>query len=443
MNKGNQLYVVNQLRMKKKEDIFELVQDWLILIRILFEPTFMQFDTSDHKEFSLEEVNSFLKEVAHNEYFMLSIGNSENVFTIQRSKANLLEKLIIDQELFAEQQTIINDYQMTRLSRNGIYGYARSHDEYLYNNTESIQQRKIFESPEQTEKLPKMLNNQGETLVDCNHLPGFDLFYDGLCLTSCWRMFFTKYYYRIILKQILLDIQQVELIEELDNDLLMIELYRDPTNWDHPANLKFQQFFRDQMGFDQLVWNNGVGILKDPYIEYAERGKAIQTVQYQNSRLQPIEKKQATHFVTRYYDDAKQIYREKRMFGLLNSQAYFPWVDENHLTMMNYKILNPQMTIDEGINAYEYYIRNHLEIDVKDENYENYTAILKLYIPENVLTDLPIEKIRTRLSDIKISRTKKQRGGIRLDLQKGRNHLTVVFLSQQKLEKLENNKATE
>lgn len=70
-----------------------------------------------------------------------------------------------------------------------------------------------------------------------------------------------------------------------DQGVVMVELYRDPFQWDHELNLSYQRLFRDQTGIDQLTWDNGVGILREPYIEYAFGDHLIQTIQYQNDRL--------------------------------------------------------------------------------------------------------------------------------------------------------------
>ncbi|MHC5249661.1 hypothetical protein [Enterococcus sp. LJL90] len=441
MQKEEQIYLVNQLRITDQQDFAAVVNDWALLSRLLIDATFIQIDFKDMMDYHPDIIQEFFADVADNQYFTLTVGNPNNVLMLQRSKANLLEKIIIDKDIYQNHQQVIDDYQVRRLEEWGIYGYARSYDEYLYNNTENIEKRKLFETTEEIQQLPKMLNDQGVTQIDTNQLPGCDLFYDGLCLTACWRMFFSKYYFRIILKQILLDIQQVEAIQEHANDLIEITLFKKPLNWDLPANLNYQQLFRDQLGVDQLVWTNGVGVLKDPFIEYSYYKHTIQTVQYQNNRLQPTEKKRATHFVTRYYDLLKQTYKERRVRGLLNSQAYFPLTDEMKSTMMNYKILNPLLTMDEGLAAYEFYIRNYLEINVKDENYQNYLAVLKFYIPNEALQHVPVAELRHQMKDIKIGRVRKNKGDLRVDLKKGTNHLRVVFASQQKLEEQKSNRA--
>ena len=137
-----------------------------------------------------------------------------------------------------------------------------------------------------------------EIVIDCNQFAGYDVFYNGFCLTSCWRMYFSEYYERVLPLVIIKDAQQVEQIQTMEEGVVMVELYRDPFQWDHPANLSYQRLFRDQIGVDQLTWDNGVGILREPFIEYAFGHQLIQTIQYQNDRLQPTVKRKATHFIT-------------------------------------------------------------------------------------------------------------------------------------------------
>ena len=126
-------------------------------------------------------------------------------------------------------------------------------------------------------------------------------------------MYFSEYYERVLPLVIIKDAQQVEQIQTMEEGVVMVELYRDPFQWDHPANLSYQRLFRDQIGVDQLTWDNGVGILREPFIEYAFGHQLIQTIQYQNDRLQPTVKRKATHFITRNFDLVREIYQERRV----------------------------------------------------------------------------------------------------------------------------------
>lgn len=436
MNEVKQIYLVNQLVGISKEEFSSYVNDWVTFVRILIKPKFVQFNNDKPESYQLEKVADFLEKTGDQEYW-ITISNDDNFFSLNRSGTSLMEKNLITEKVYQEGQSIIEDYQITRLQAKGLYGYVRPYEEYLINNTVSVEERYEFQTHEEIRQLPKRKTDEDKIVVDCDQLAGYDIFLDGLCLTSCWKMYFSKHYYRVILKEILMDVQQVESARELDQQLVEITLYNDPANWKHPVNLSFQQLFRDQMGFNQIACNNGVGVLKDPYIEYAYRKNLIQTVQYQNNKLQPTEKKAATHFVTRTYDHFREAYREKRVFGILNTQAYFPWVNESNSSMMNYKVLNPKLTLDNGLNAYEYYIRAHLEINVKDDKYDEFITELQFYIPEELIAAIPIDSLRDRLADVKIGKTKKSKGNVRLDMEKGENHLRVVFLGQHKLEQIE------
>lgn len=64
------------------------------------------------------------------------------------------------------------------------------------------------------------------------------------------------------------------------------------------------------------------------------------------------------HFCNKSYDIQQGDYKERRVRGTLNAQAYFPWVDENRSRMMCYKVIDPTVALDNGIEAYCYYIRN-------------------------------------------------------------------------------------
>ncbi len=281
-----------------------------------------------------------------------------------------------------------------------------------------------------------MKQQNGEVVVDCNQFPGYDLFYQGLCFTSCWEMYYSRYYHQIIPKPIFLDIQQVEKVKGLENEVICIQLYRDPFNWQKPNNQMFQSYFRDQLGFDHLAWDNGVGLLKPPFVEYIYTDHTIQSVQYQNAQMQPVPKKNASFFVTKSYDIQQGDYKERRVRGTLNAQAYFPWVDENRSRMMCYKVIDPTVALDNGIEAYCYYIREYLEVEVTDEKYQEYLLSLRIYVPSESLSELPLKEIKHRLSDVTFKRIKKKRRSIQFDVKKGEQHLRVQFLDYRELEQL-------
>lgn len=411
------------------------IEDALILIRLLFPPTMFHLYNQPEEPFDLKNVHQQLATVDSGELWMI-IGDEWNECSIQYANHMLTLKCVLTQAVFSEKRTLIEDYLQVKMSKNGLFAYLRSYEEYLYNNTEKREIREIFESKEETKKLPKMKGEDGETVVDCNQLPGYDLFYQGLCLTSCWQMYYSKAYYRLIPQSIFLDVQQVEKIEKLSGESLKVQLYRDPFNWKYELNTQYQQYYRDQLGFDHIAWDNGVGLLKEPFIEYAYSNKSIQTVQYQNQKMQPTNKKNATFFVTRSYDILQNTTNERRVKGSLNAQAFFPWVDEQSLRMMTYKIINPEVSLDEGIRAYSYYIREYLEIDINDERYPEYMTILRIYIPDEALAHLPIDELKATLGDVKMSRPKKRKGTIRFDLKKNDNHLRVVFLGYRQLKQL-------
>jgi len=183
-----------------------------------------------------------------------------------------------------------------------------------------------------------------------------------------------------------------------------------------------------------LAWNNGTGVLRPPFIEYAFVEEVIQTVQYQNNYYQPVEKKNATYFVTRSYDNRRQKYVVNRTKGILNAQAYFPWIDEKSRKMMNYRVLDPKMAIDDGLSAYEFYIRQFLEINVLDKKYEDFVSVLRFYLPKEAIQQLPLDALWDKLFDVNISNLKQKESSTRFDLEKAKNHLRVVFLDSSYLE---------
>lgn len=432
MKKMDKIYCFTQAWSLSDSDWITQSKDWLAMTRLLFLPTVITFKEQEYP-FSVEKTESFFKESLTESSFELTLSDEKNETTIQFIHEEIFQRFLIQSKLFEQQQILVESYLVGVMKNNGVFAFIRSYDEFLYHNMESLEERRSFQSEAEIQNLPKMKNQQGDIIVDCNQFAGYDVFYNGFCLTSCWRMYFSRHYSQIFPLEIIKEIQQVEQIKELEEGILLIELHKNPWQWDHPSNLEFQRLFRDQLGIDQIIWNNGVGVLREPFIEYAYGNHTIQSVQYQNERLQPTPKKQATHFVTRSYDLLNHKYHEKRVRGGLNAQAYFPWIDEPGMKMMNYIVLNPQYTLDAGIEAYEYYIRNYLEVDVIDERYDNYTVCLNIYIPKEFLASLPISELKEKMKDVHFSRLHKRRGKYWINVKKQRNHLRVYFVSTQEL----------
>lgn len=411
-------------------------QDWFVLVRLLYSPIYMKIADESYTGFSLVRCRKLIDKIDSKSDISIVIGNGSNESSFHLAAGELLETHVIEKNIFIDQRNLILNYVETQIKQKGLFGSIRSYDEYIYHNTEQIEQRLTFESAEEIEKLPKRKNFIGEVIVDCNQFSGYDVDYRGFCLTACWRLYLHTSYHRIIPIPLIEDIQQVEKVQRID-DVVVIELFKDPLRWDDPVNADYQRLFRDQMGIDQLAWDNGVGVLREPFVEYAYLGDIIQTVQYQNDRLQPTTKKCASHFVTRTYDIVQQEYQEKRVKGELNARAYFPWVDEQGMKMMNYLVLNPEYSLDEGFSAYLFYIRNYLEINICDEKYPDYTAILNIYLPDEYVKQVPFKKLKETMSDIKFGRLKRRKGKVFFDVKKGKNHLRVMFINYSIFEKLQ------
>lgn len=428
MKLTNKMFITIQYINLNDQMIKRHLQDWLVFTRLLYTPAKMIINHEKAQPFSLHRVHQLLNKLTEHEDLEFVVKNGPNESYFHLVDGNLLEKHLVTQDIFLKQKQMILNYMDIKMSKRGLFGYLRSYDEYLYHNTEEIKMRLAFEETQAIEQLPKIRNQKNEIVVDCNQFAGYDIFYRGFCLTSCWRIYFSSRYHKIIPLAVVQEVQQVEQVCQVAEDVWFVELYKDPYRWQEKLNLNYQRLFRDQMGIDQLAWNNGVGILREPLIEYAYTDNVIQTVQYQNDRLQPTPKKEATHFVTRVYDIIHDNYQERRVKGTLNAQAYFPWVDEQGMKMMNYLVLNPKYSLDEGLCAYEFYLRNYLEINVADERYQEYLAILNIYLPDEFLIKIPYKPLKEKMADIHFSRLKKRRKRIFFDLKKENNHLRVNFI---------------
>lgn len=431
MEKNQKIYSVSQLYDLKQADIQSKVNDWLVMSRLLLEPDKMLINGQE-QIFDQHQLKQVISEFSTKEDVWLQIKNSKEETTLHLLGDTLFEKCILDEENFYYWEKVYLDYFKNRLIEHGFFAYIRSYDEYLYHNTSELSKRRSFETAEETNALPKMKGLNGDIVVDCNVFPGYDVFYKGVCLTSCWWLFLGAPYKKLFAKQLLLEIQQVEQVAELGSGVFF-ELYKDPFQWQDHTNLRFQQLFRDQLGISQLSYTNGVGLLKQPYIEFAFEDTVIQTVQYQNEQFQPTEKSEASYFVTRTYNFLTNQYRVNRMKGGLNALAYFPWIDDESERMMNYHILYPELTLDKGLAAFEYYIRDSIEFEIEDMRYKEYTAVLQLFIPKKAFLDFPLEELKLALKDMTIHQVSRKNDSLTFSLEKEAKHLIVSFIDQKKV----------
>ncbi|BBM18002.1 hypothetical protein G15_1666 [Enterococcus avium] len=431
MEKNQKLYSVSQLYDLKQADIQSKINDWLIMSRLLLEPDMMLINGKE-QVFDLRLLQQVIADFGMKEDFWLQLKNAEEETTIHVLGDTLFEKCIINKKNFYYWENVYLDYLKSRLIEHGFFAYIRSYEEYLYHNTSELSKRRSFETADETNALPMMKGLNGDIVVDCNVFPGYDVFYKGVCLTACWWLFLGEPYKKLFARQLLLDIQQVERVAELGSGVFF-ELHKDPFQWQEEANLKFQQLFRDQLGISQLSYTNGVGLLKQPYIEFAFEDTVIQTVQYQNDQFQPTEKSDASYFVTRTYNFLTNQYRVNRMKGGLNALAYFPWIDDESERMMNYHILYPELTLDKGLAAFEYYIRDSIEFEIQDMRYKEYTAVLQLFIPKKAFLDFPLEELKLALKDMTIHQVSRKNDSLTFSLEKEAKHLIVSFIDQKKV----------
>lgn len=428
MEKNQKLYGVSQLYDLKPDELQSTLNDWLTMGRLLLEPDRMSINGTE-EVFNLTKVTRMIRRLGIKEDLLLQLKRSEEEVSLHLLGDTLVEKILLKKKTFYYWKEVYLDYLTRRLIAHGYFAYLRSYDEYLYHNTSELAKRRNFEQPEATQLLPKMKGLNGDVVVDCNAFPGYDVFYKGVCLTACWRIFLGEPYKKLFAKPMLLEIQQVEEVTELGNGVFF-ELYKDPFQWWEKANLTFQQLFRDQLGIPQLAYTNGVGLLKQPYIEFAFEDTVIQTVQYQNEQFQPTEKAQASYFVTRTYNFLTDQYRVNRMKGGLNALAYFPWIDDDNERMMNYHILYPELTLDKGLAAFEYYIRDSIEYEIKDVRYKEYTAVLQLFLPKQAFLNFPLEELKLALQDMTIHKICWKNDSLTFSLEKNAKCLIVSFIDQ-------------
>lgn len=421
------IFASSQLYPQSKEAAKALFEDWLIFVRLMIEPQDV-YVNEQKMAFDKKQLLERFDELAEFAVWF-RVEEEESHSSFQLEKQLLYEKTVLERSKFELWEPVFLDYHENRIAKHGYFGYIRSYEEYRFHNTLEPREREKFEDPQQVASYPKIKTYQEELLVDGHIFPGYDLFYEEFCLTSCWRMYYGREYQGIIPWQVLENVQQVELIRKIGH-VLLIELHKEPFNWQVASNLHFQRLFREQIGIDHLIWTNGVGVLEPPFTEYIRLGSVVQVVHYQNKQFQPVDKDHAETFTVRSINLQTGEYLERRVKGRLNAQAYFPWIDDEDHSMLTYRVLHPELTLDHGKEAIVYYIREYLESIHSDHRYDDYAKVLRFYIPKDQLSLIPFDAIFDQLFGMNISEMRDTESLYTLKLDKKQQSLVVQFFEE-------------
>ncbi len=147
-------------------------------------------------------------------------------------------------EIFMELEKYVLDNIITMYA-------AQYYDAYLQRAKNATAYRvKKLEPPKN-----KLIKNHIGMLedVDVSNNPGRAIMVSNMWLTSNWRMWFGKEFYNHVDKEHLKKFTKANQIKELQNDILMIELYEGPMQADLPENRAIQQAFRDHIDMEELI----------------------------------------------------------------------------------------------------------------------------------------------------------------------------------------------
>lgn len=429
------VFIYNVSRPLEKNEMRQTLDDALALMRLLSEkitviaPIYVK---------NLAGVLDVLKNSGVGLPKYLAFQTDVGCFSFAFEQGCFVEKIYLRGDAFRASSVLLENY-CDQLQKNvGLYGFIRSYREYLQNNESAIAKR-TFNTAGEINNLPKMKDKEQHSIIDCQKLPGYNHYYRGLLFTSCWVTYISQPYFDFLPRNIFLKAQQVEKISyyhQSPQKTLKTKLFKDIFNWAHPANLKFAKMYQEQLGIYHLGSNNGVGVLVEPMTEYQFFAEGMQSMQYFNAYLQPTYKSQAVHFLSRemnYETKKEKVMRKK---GHLNVRAFFPYVNEQSRQLLAYRVLYPERTIDGGASAYLYYIKKYLEVEIVEEDYQNFLPVLVFYIPKTALGLLPLDHIEAELGQVKIKKIRavlRQTPTLTYDLTHNERKLRIVFANQEQL----------
>lgn len=391
--KEQQIYMMGRFILfeneQKKRDF---LSDWLIFARILAEPETIQIAAHEPQPFDLAAVLKEFEALALStaSETAIQLASSAGTFAITLQKSGMIEQNVFSEALYFAHEAVITDYWEQRFSANGLYGYLRSYEEYLLANTGNRRMPPWVSSARSIKNERSLSGNPA----------GRDIYDEYLLLSSCWKMYFSRFYFQLYPKPLFFDLQGIEETAQLPEDSLRVTLFKDWRNWEHPANLHYQKLFRQQMGIDQLAPASAAAF-QEPYIEFAVDPPQVETLQFYNKNLQPTPKSKATFFTTRRFDVLSHEYVEFRTKGSLNLQAYFPEIDLDRRQMVKYLAIDPRIFADKGFTGFNYYLHRYLDLPVVDPRMKDFQLLFFFFLPPQTLALVPFDRLKTVYHDQK------------------------------------------
>ncbi|TSE04798.1 hypothetical protein [Aquimarina algiphila] len=152
--------------------------------------------------------------------------------------------------MYEEVYSILKKYVLDKV----IVGYAHQYyDAYLQRAYNATAYRVKKMEPPKDKIYYDEEDSRGIEYVDISNNPGRDKLVSNMWLTSTWRMWFGKKFYKEVDKTHLKNFKQADQIEELDNNILFIQLYDDPFKPELAENRNKQQAFRDHIKMEELI----------------------------------------------------------------------------------------------------------------------------------------------------------------------------------------------
>jgi hypothetical protein len=132
--------------------------------------------------------------------------------------------------------------------KNFVVGYCGDKEDMLLQSTNIYQ----FYKNRGIKPLKTFRNEFGDLQVDVSQNPGKRKLVRGMWLMSCWRMWFGKNFYSVVPKERLSSFPSAHAIQQLENDVVLIELYEDPFKADDRRNRSVQKAFQEWVEMDRL-----------------------------------------------------------------------------------------------------------------------------------------------------------------------------------------------
>ena len=174
-----------------------------------------------------------------------------NSFQVVETAHRNFHQVIYMSFLISDYDKVIRLVESQLNSDDFVVGYCHDEFDQLLQNASSETDFNFINCDMPEENLIE--DDWGSKIVDTQKNPGVNTLVGDMWLTTTWRMWFGKNFYKHVNKELLKNFKDAHIIQEVGSDALFIELYSNYSEASLIENREKQIAFREHVEMDKLI----------------------------------------------------------------------------------------------------------------------------------------------------------------------------------------------